>query len=204
MNNVEDKVVLIGLKVTSILNSSLVTLIRWFNNKQSQQKNEKADGKVKSAESKVYTKLPDFYKDQYRQGNTQFQGQAFSTQAELNKFSQLAKQYGISYLIEKRPFDLTELIQKETNNEVLTPIQSDTLNRWTSMREGERVISKDEYQVTLAVKDAEKIESLVKDLNKWRMKNLEVRLDKGAENMKSKAQERSLGTVKMPEIERGV
>ncbi len=201
MSNVEDKVVRIGLNGTRSLNSALMTFMRWFNNKQ--QNNGNSNKKV-PAKSKEYTDLLTFYKDQYKKGNTQFQDQVLSTQGELNKFSQLAKQYGISYHIEKRPVDLMTLIQKEKNLEVLTTMQKDTLNRWTVMQEGERVISKDEYQVTLAVKDAEKIEALVKDLNKWRMNNLSARLDKSVDKMKSKEQGRSLETIKMPEMERGV
>lgn len=201
MNNVENKVVRIGLNGTRSLNSALLTFMRWFNNKQQKSLNT---NKTKAAKSKEYTDLLRFYKDQYKQGNTRFQDQTLSTQSELNKFSQLAKQYGISYLIEKRPLDLMTLIQKEKNDEVLTSIQKDTLNRWTVSQDGKRIISKDEYQVTLAVKDAEKIESLIKDLNKWRMSNLETRLTKGAENMKSKAHDKSLEVMKAPEIERGV
>lgn len=208
MNDVENKVVRIGLDGTRSLNSALLTFMRWFNNKQQQQKerdlNVKTDKAITKDTSKEYTDMDKFYYDQYKQGNTRFLHNTISTQSELNKFSQLAKDYGISYYIEKRPFDLAELIQKEQNKLSLTSQEKDRLDCWTEFKDGTRVISNDIYQLTFAAKDGVKIESLVKDLTKWEQNNLEKRCDNAKEIHKEREHDMNLDKVKIPEPERGV
>lgn len=201
MNELENKVVRFGLDSTRSLSSALFNFIRWY----TELKYHRSDkSKKDNAESKEYTDLIQFYRDQYKQGNTQFIHDGVSTQSELNKFSQLAKQYGVSYYIEKRPPDLMKTFQKAQNQEALSRDEQETLSRWVVQKDGKETLNGDEYQLTLAVRDAKKIEALLKDLVNWRKENLETRIDQSKQMYREQDKEKGLDSIELPEPERGI
>lgn len=201
MNEIENKVVRFGLDTTRTLSSALFNFIRWYTELKYHNSTKSKKG---NDESKEYTDLIQFYRDQYKQGNTQFIHDGVSTQSELNKFSQLAKQYGVSYYIEKRPPNLMEIFQKTQNQEALTQDEQKTLSRWLVQKEGKETLNGDEYQLTLAIRDAKKIEALLKDLVNWRKENLETRIDQSKQLYREQAQEKGLDSIELPNPERGI
>lgn len=203
MDNMENKVVRFGLNQARTLAYALVTFMRWYNNRYAQQHN---NDNASKEESKEYTDLIKFYHDQYKQGNVEFIHDSITTENELNKFTQLAKQYGVSYYIEKRPPDLMDLIQKKQSQDNLSPKENEIIERWTDNKNGEFSVRDDEYQLTLAVKAAAKIESLLKDLTEWRKQNLESRLEQSRQlhQVQEKSLDLDAKEILKPEMERGV
>lgn len=179
MESIENKAIRIGI---STLRGLLPALETFLNIMASPKYKDKPPAQVakeleayantaKELESYAYENADEFYRDQVMVGNNIFNSEGIEN-TQLEKFDQLARQYGLKYYPERKPENLNELIQKQNPSKEDKSI----LLLWTKEINGKRVPSDDDMKITFAEKDLPKMEHIVKDLREYTDKHLNERL----------------------------
>lgn len=175
MDNTENKAIRIGINTAKGLLSALeaflnvITSPRYKNMPLSQVAQELESNSYNGSEIYAYENADQFYNDHVQSGNNVFHAHGIEN-AQMEKFDQLARQYGLKYYPERKPENLDELIVKQN----LTREEKNILLLWTKEISGRRVPIDDDIKITFAEKDIFKMKHIVKDLREYT--NLNERL----------------------------